>query len=334
MKLLSGLKTITTIQEGGVYKERWTCPSVDDPFPIGATAQTSFKDSAGAEIISIDGTFETPIAGGFRHLVFLEQPDVMSVVPNGATFEVIVTDELGPNYFKYGTVFRRQNFFPHSPAELTVYEPKRFTDTFQRPAGALGGRWRNLVGQPVIFDNVDFWTGGDGPNTVGPQWNFFTRYFTRYYVPFNGDSVDLSINVVDKGGGDTIVALCCNSEATSYLYARFTSLGTNETIELGIGHGPDIGPWGSPTGVLETQIESLPLVIPDDAMVNYKMRFDEATKEFAFYNSDYTTKIASWVDDADDVPHGKGYRYFAIGGNSGIFDSGVQIGYISASNIV
>lgn len=323
MKLLSGIKTITTIQEGGVYKERWTCPSVSDPFPTGATATTTFKDSAGGEILQIDGTFETPIPGGYRHLVFLEQPETMEVVPNGAAFEVIVTDTLGPNYFKYGTVFRRQNFFPHSPAELTTYEPKRYTDTFQRPPGALGGKWRNLLGQPKIFDNT-----GTLPNSVGPNWIFFSRYFTRYYVPFNGDSIDLSISAIDKGSGKTLVGICCNSEGTSYLYLMFDS--SNDTVTLGIGHGTDINTSAN----FEAQAGPAALVVPSAAVGNYKLRFDEATKDFTLYSSDFVTEILSWTDEDDLVPHGKGYRYFCLAGSAGLLDSGVQVSYVSAANIV
>lgn len=323
MKLLSGLKTITTIQEGGIYKERWTCPSVNDPFPEAATAQTIFKDSAGAEILRIDGDFQTPIPGGYRHLVFLEQPETMEPIPNGCAFEVIVEDEDGPNYFKYGTVFRRQNFFPHSPAELAVYEPRRYTDTFQRPAGALGGRWRNLLGQPRIFDN-----SGSLPNSVGPNWNFFSRYFTRFYVPFNGDSIDLSISAIDKGSGKTLVGICCNSDGTSYLYLMFDS--NANTARLGIGHGTDI----NTTSNFEHQVGPVTIDVPNTSVGNYKLRFDEATKEFAFYNSDYTVKHLTWIDEDDLVPHGKGYRYFCLAGNSGLFDSGVQVSYVSAANIV
>ena len=325
MKLLSGTKTITTLQAGGVYKERWTAPSSGDPFPTDATAQTIFRDSAGAEILTIDGTFETPVNGGYRYLIFKEQPDIMDVVPNGAGFEVIVTDVDGPNYFKYGTVFRRQNFFPHSPAELVAFEPKRYTDTFQRPPGALGGRWVRLLGQPRIFSN------GELDNSVGPNYNFFSRYFTRYYVPFNGDSIDLSISAFDKGNGQTLVAISCNSDGTSYLYAMFNA--NTEQLTMGIGHGTDINVGGN----FEAQAGPVALGVPgtaDGAPGNYKVRFDEATKEFAFYNSDYTVKHLSWVDEDDLVPHGKGYRYFAIAGNSTLFDSGVQISYISAANIV
>lgn len=323
MKLLAGTKTITTIQAGGIYKERWTCPAVADPFPADATATTTFKDSAGGDILTINGTFETPIPGGFRHLTFLEQPETMENVPNGAGFEVIVTDSQGPNYFKYGTVFRRQNFFPHSPAELVTYEPKRYTDTFQRPPGAIGGRWRTMLGQPRIFDNT-----GSIPNSVGPNWNFFSRYCARFNWPFNGDSIDLSISAVDKGSGKTLVGISSNSDCSSYLYVMFDS--SADTVTMGIGHGPDINTGAN----FDAQAGPTALVVPSAAVANYKLRFDEATKDFTMYNSDFTTQILTWNDADDLVPHGKGYRYFLIAGNSGIFDSGVQIAYISAANIV
>lgn len=331
LKMLSGTKTITTIQEGSAYKERWTCPSAGDPWPDGSSARQEFLDSSGAVIAEIEAE-----SVDNHYITFRNEYADVAAVPNGAGFRCYLddpNDTVGEHLVRYGSVFRRQVFFPHSPSEVSTYEPKRYTDTFQRPAGALGGKWKNLLGQPLIFDNTDFWTGEDGPNTVGPNNNFFTRYFTRYYVPFNGDSIDLSISVVDKGSGITVVPVCCNSDGTSYLYAGFRS-GSPETIELGIGHGTDLGTWLAPSDVLEPMVTPVTLTVADDAMTNFKLRFDEATKEFAFYNDDYTTKILSWVDEDDVVPHGKGYRYFAIAGNANLFDSGVQIGYISAANVV
>jgi hypothetical protein len=190
-----------------------------------------------------------------------------------------------------------------------------------------------LLGRPRIFDN-----SGSLPNSIGPEFNFFSRYFTRYYVPFSGDSIELSLNVIDKGSGNTLIALSCNSDGTSYIYAAFDSEGLFDTIvgggpdkiHLGIGHGTDINNLSN----FEPQTAAVSYPVSETAITNFKLRYDEATKEFGFYNDDYTTQYLSWVDSGDEVPHGKGYRYFAIAQNSSILDSGVQVSYISAANTV
>lgn len=316
--MLVGKKSITTMQDGGVYKERWTS-GWNDPFPMfNASAVTEFYDSAGGLILSIDGVVSD------REVTFLEQPEVVAVVPNGAGFRVVLTDDEGPHVIRYGTVFRRQLFFPNSPAEVLTFEPKRYTDTFQRPPGGLGGRWRTLLGRPLIFDNT-----GTIPNSVGPDYPFYSRYFTRYYQPFTGESVELSISCIDKGSGTTVVAICCNYDASSFLYASFHSASGNQ-VRLGFGTNKDIT---SQFG-LQPQVGPVSLTIPSNAVANYKMRYDDATKEMGLYNSDKTVKYLSWIDTSDFVPHGKGYRYFGIGSQSGLFDSGVQVAYISAANVV
>lgn len=327
LKMLSASKTITTIQEGSAYKERWVC-NPSDPWPTGSTARQEFLDSSGAVVAELVAE-----SVDSHYIVFRNPYEDVAAVPNGAGFRCFITDpasEVGEEMVRYGTVFRRQLFFPHSPSQVSTFEPKRYSDTFQRPPGALGGKWKNLLGRPKIFANTEwFGLGEDHPNTVGPEFNFFSRYFTRYYVPFNGDSIDLSISVADKGSGNTVVALSCNSDGSSYLYAMFHSSGTNQ-VSLGIGHGTDITVGAN----MEQRVAPVNVTVPTKDLVNFKMRYDEATKEFGFYNEDYTTKITSWVDLDDEVPHGKGYRYFAFAGSSTILDSGVQVGYISAANIV
>lgn len=111
MKFLVGQKTVTVMQSDGIYKERYTCPSAHDPFPEGSTPQIRFYDYAGSVILVIYGTYETPMAGGWQHLVFKEEPATVGVVPNGAAFKVLITDDDGVQVFKYGTVFRREPFF-------------------------------------------------------------------------------------------------------------------------------------------------------------------------------------------------------------------------------
>ena len=323
-------KTITTIQAGSVYRDRW--PLNYTP-PVGSTVRRVFFDSAGAELVSIDGT----VAG--RIVEFREPYSGIEMVPNGAGFYTYIhhagdgaADE---QMICYGTVFRRELTFPHSPAVLTSTVVKEFSDSFQRPQGAVGGRWKTLVGEPYIFDN------GADANTVGPRWSFFDRYFCYYYQPFNADTVELAISVTDKGPGKTIVTLCQNSAASSFLYLGFNSgewselVPPGETIELGYGTGPDVGPIGGTYDFLEPQIPLVDMPIPSlPSLTRFILRYDDTTGELAVYNSDKTVKHASWVDTGNVVPHGRGYRYFGVGGNAGLLNSGVQLAYINAQGTV
>jgi hypothetical protein len=315
-------KTVTRIQEKSVYKERWTLPH---ELPAGSTARQEFLDSAGALIAEVVGT----ISG--RYILF-EVPYVeVEQVPNGAGFYCFVHidgEDPGDEHMAfYGSVFRRQLTFPHSPARSAATVVRKLRDDFQRPAGSLGGKWKTLVGRPRIFDN------GSAANSVGPDYNFFSRYYTYYYQPFNSDTVDLAISAMDKGAGKTIVTICASATASSYLYLGWDS--DDNTAELGFGTSPDIGSIISPSSALQPQITPVALNVPDSPNLGrYRLRYDDVTKELAFYNSDLTVKYASWVDEDDYVPHGRGYRYVGIGGNSSLFNSGVQVAFLEAIDAV
>lgn len=314
-------KTVTYVQEGSVYKDRFVLPFEPD---YGSTVREVFLDSAGAQIGAdvvgeIDG----------RYIQFRVPYGEVEQVPNAANFYIylhLAGEDAGDEDLAfYGSVFRRQHVFPDSPALSASTVVHEFEDSFQRPAGAVGGRWKVLIGRPVIFDN------GANPNTVGPSYPFFSRYFMYYYQPFNADAVELSISARDKGDGTTIVTLCQNSSATSYLYVGFNSQAN--TVTLGYGDGPDIG-TGSGSGVLEPQITPVALTVPNPALGTYKIIYDDITNKLSLFNETGTTLIASWTDSGNIVPHGKGYRYFGVAGNAGFLNSGVEIAYIRAHGIV
>jgi hypothetical protein len=324
-------KTVTHIQAGSVYKHRWTVPF--DP-PVGASVRIEFLVSDGSTVATVDGEFDG------RYAKFYAPYSEVEVVPNGALFYVYMHIDGEPaedeHMLYYGSVFRREHVFPNSPAIASDTVVRQFEDSFNRPAGAVGGRWKVLVGRPVIFDNASWWSGYDGPNTVGPQYTFLSRYFMYYYLPFNDDSVELSVSATDKGSGKTIITLCQNSTASSYLYVGFDSAADPESIELGYGTGPDIGIIGGGYAALEPQVEDPGGIdIPgNNGMATFKIRYDDSTKKLGVYSDDYTTTFAEWVDTGNIVPHGRGYRYFGVGGNSGVLDSGVQIANLKAAGIV
>jgi hypothetical protein len=313
-------KTVTHIQDGSRYRDWYGLGTF---LPVGSTVRRVFLDSAGAQLAEVIGEIN-----GRRAEFDVDYAEV-EVVPNGAGFYTYVTvdGEDGETMLCYGTVFRRELTFPDSPAQSSSTVVKQYEDSFQRPQGQLGGRWKKLVGQPMIFDN------GDAPNTVGPNFNFFTSYFAYYYQPFNSDTVELAISATKKGNGKTIVTLCQTANASSYLYLGFN--GGSNTAELGFGTGPDIGPVGFPTSVLQPQVTGLAVTVPgSNVLAKYILRYDDDTKKLSFYNEDKTVLIGEWEDSGNLVPHGRGARYFGIGGNAGLFDSGVQVAFIKAQGVV
>jgi hypothetical protein len=318
-------KSITVLQQGSMYKEHWTLGS---PLPDGTTTRQEFRDSAGALITEITGTVD-----GYYVDFSVPYSDVEHV-PNGAGFYTYVQipedDPVDEHMIRYGTVFRRQLFFPDSPAIAVANIPRRYEDDFQRPAGPVGGRWVVLVGRPVIYDNTEWFSGDDHPNTVGNNFAFFTRYFMRYYQAFTSDTITLSISLTDKGAGSLVVAVSCASDGSSYQYVRFDGL-LNE-VELGIGSGPNVGLLAND---LDPQTEPISLEVPGDSgLGTYKVRYDDATGKLGLYNDDYSVTYTEWTDSSNLVPHGKGYRYFGIGGQSAVLLQGVQAAYIRAQDDV
>jgi hypothetical protein len=103
---------------------------------------------------------------------------------------------------------------------------------------------------------------------------------------------------------------------------------------LGYGTGPDIGTTSTSSGVLQPQITPVNLTVPSASAGTYKIRYDDTTGVLSLFNETATTLIASWADSGNIVPHGKGYRYFGVGGNAGFLNSGVEIAHIRAHGIV
>jgi hypothetical protein len=317
-------KTITTIQEGNVYKERFVEPAA---LPADTTVRMVFKDSSGADVAEITGYINTQN----NHYVEFNSPyaDVADV-PNGAGFYVYIhlsaDDPADEHMIRYGTVFRRQLSFPDSPAISTQNLPRVYEDSFQRPPGSPGGRWKYLVGQPII---VSSGFAGILQFLLSFLFSQYGAYFMRYYVPFAGDTITLRVTLLKKGDGMTVIALDCSSDGSSYLYVGFNA--TDDTVELGRGVGPDISVAGNLIPEMTPVAHTVPSTAPGG---NYKIRYDDVTKTLGLYNDDYTVEYATWTDTGNEVPHGKGYRYFAIGGTSEAEDSGIQVAYIKAQDDV
>lgn len=313
-------KATTTIQLESTYKEEFFLPA---PAPSGSTANIVFKNpgssTANATILGVvNGSsvwFETPY-------------EQVAMIKNGATFYCYVTvaGSSGQHLVAYGTTFRRQLTFPSPPANNLNY-----TDDFQRPPGQVGNRWETLVGRPEIFDNVGLF-GVDKPNTVGPKHDFFSRYFMRFYQPFRDDKINIKVNLSDKGEGHTFIAICGCMDMSSYLYAHFRTTSFNNFLRLGIGTGPDIGDNINPVNLTSMTNEVSVTISKDGYPTTFRVKYNENTKKLSVTNDAGDYEHLSWTDSDGIAPHGRGYRYFGVGGRASLLNSGIQVAYISATD--
>lgn len=317
-------RTITTIQEGSVYKERFILPHAIDS---SSDVRMEFKDSSGAIVAEIEGEVNATYG---HYIEFMVPYAEVETVPNGAGFNCYISlpdDSVGDEHMiRYGTVFRRQLSFPDSPATSFENLPRVYEDNFQRPAGSPGGRWKYLVGQPQLVNSGLL---GILSTLLSFLFSFYQAFFMRYYVPFSGDTITLNTTLVKAGAGKTAIAIACSSDGSSYLAAVFD--GGANTVQICRGLGPDL----SVSGNLIAESAAVSLTIATGGTgTQIKMRYDEVTKTLGVYNNNYTTEYVSWTDSADEVPHGKGYRYFAIGGTTSSEYLGIQVAYIKAQDDV
>lgn len=196
-----------------------------------------------------------------------------------------------------------------------------FSDSFQRPAGSVGSKWKVLVGHPQIYKN-------DGYSAVCPNVPFFNAYFVRYARPFTADTIDLGFSIIDRGLGTALISVCSASDAAAYLYAKFDSeLGSGNKVTLGVGKNPDINLANTK---LVDKTSVVTVTLPSNTPMQFRLKYNDASKKLSLHNGNSTTEYCAWTDSGNVAPHGRGFRYFGIGGRAGIFQSGLQIAGIDA----
>lgn len=196
-----------------------------------------------------------------------------------------------------------------------------FSDSFQRPAGLVGKKWKVLVGNPLIYKNNSY-------SSVAPNFALFSSYFIRYAKPFTSDSIDLGFTIIDRGLGAALVTVCSSSDASTYLYAFFDSeLGQGNRVTLGIGKNSDIN---SPSTVLSDKTTPITVTLSSNTPTGFRLKYNNTTAKLSLHNSTSTVEYCAWTDSGNLAPNGRGFRYFGFGGRAGILNSGLQIAGVDA----
>jgi hypothetical protein len=281
-------------------------------WPDNAEVYTVFYDSSGSTIATIDGAVTD------SGITFDVDPEDVDMIPAGAGFETFLVDGQGrPFKLRYGQVIRKEATFFTPLARSSKALALQFSDNFSTRTGLVGSRWEILDGRPTIFDNSD----DEDPNAVGPNGIFGSRAAMRFQSELNTDSWLMSVRLLNPGAGKTIIAGGCNATMTTGLFVQFESGTLSNYIHVGTGSGPY---------TMTDQIADVAHTVTNNTV--YKIRYDDDTKVFSVLNSDMSTTLASWEDEAGIVPKGQGYRHFAASWQASLTSSGIQLVSISVQD--
>lgn len=270
-------------------------------WPDGAAAEAIFYDSSGGQLAIVQGTV-CPSA-----INFAAGPDVMDLVPNGANFEIFITDIYGDPYqIRYGKVVRREAEFLSGPPS-SVTQPVQFNDSW--PTTGLRSSWLGLPPAPkmLVHDN----SGDSLPNGIGAPTVLLgtSDAVMRWYRPLNSDSAQVKVNMLDQhsyiiaGYARFYVILGADQALNSYVAVEFEAtlgVGHVNTVYFGTGNSPrGIDRVGSP---MTTTIGSS----------QFTIGYDDSTDTLSVYKGTDLTPLGSWEDVGHSVPHGPGFRYPAL----------------------
>lgn len=318
--------SVVVLSRGGTWAPRPQDPPylIADPglpWPAGATATARFYDTKGAQIGSdIAGTVTTTA------ISFDSDPAVVDLVPNGANFEVFLTDSGTTYQIRHGRVVRREASFFDSPAVSSTFTALQFTDTF--PTLGLRSSWKPMAGTTIIHDN----SGVSLPNGAGPAQVAIgeAQSSIRWYAPLNGNSVRVKVKLLNRHntslGSDFShlnVILCAAQDFSTWIGVRFTMSDAENGIRFETGTGPL-------SATLQTGNIANSVADNDE----YTIYYDDATATTGVYKGVDTTPLGTWTDSSSVVPHGPGYTYTGIFWDTSQLSDGLQLAYWSAKDDV
>lgn len=273
-------------------------------WPSGASAYIVFTDTAGAQLHRLDGDVYPD-----RIEFFGESAD-MDELPNGTNFEIYLEDDDGTHQIRHGKVIRTEVTYTTPPSQVS-YTPLSFSDSFQRTA--LGRKWQPVWGRTKIHNN----TGLSLPNGVAVENAFFNESAIRFWQEFSSDSIEVGVTVVNP--------LNLQAGKTGFIIGADINMtcGLVMQLETGISNNfLHIGTLDGPTTVIH-RTSPVPNVTANHDY--YRIRYIDSTKTIAIYKGTSLAPMATWVDETEMLPKGKGYRHFGMNFEASLFTQGIQV---------
>lgn len=272
-------------------------------WPAGAACYTSFTNTAGTELASIDADSVTA-----SEIRFVATADVVDAIPAGSNFETYIETDEGPALIRYGKVIRREAEFFDAPALQFTQTALNYTDSF--PTLGLRSNWKAVAGRTKVYDNTAF---GQPFGVSANAALFFAQSAIRWDTPLNSDTVKSRIVLLNQGAGRCTQIVCADQRLTSGLAVQFDS--SINKINIGTITGPT------------TIIAQIPPITHTVADLNdYTVTYDDLTHVLAVYQGTNLTPLGSWTDSLGAVPHGPGYRYAGFSFDTGfLFSPGVEV---------
>lgn len=277
-------------------------------YPDGSEAQLVFTDGAGITLLILDGDFSSR-----KGIAFQADPATVAGITAGTNFVLYLTlpgmDQVA---LRYGTVLRLQPSYPLAlPTDTS--SARQFTADFS--GGFLGPQWVSMGGLSglSIHDNSLF----SLPPTMGPNFAFFSKVATRWYMPLNGDSVSVEVAVLRLGQGafgfgTFNIIVCADSQFNNYMGVQIyvDVVPSNSHVQAITGTGPTT--WDLQGTPISNQVAN------GDT---YSVKYDALSGVLSLYKGTNLSPLLTWVDIGGVVPIGPGFRYTGLSWQNSLFQA-------------
>lgn len=321
---------VLELNRGNTCVYVYTLPGIVS-FPDGTTGTLSLYNQSGQSL----GIWAGTVSG--NTITFTQPASVANLVPAGTswTLTALYPDSTNPTMLAQGTVVRNEAPFPSLPPTSTT-QTVNYSYTFST-TGSLGDPAFNILsGVPVVYDNSSL----SLPNACAagsPEAAILNDDITEitsdgpwaqaamlYYAPLGSDNVNLTYQAVQGNGvlgGITYVVICSAydmSTCAAFWHQQWASGFTNE-VGIAVGSGPTTFTTKATADYTTTSLDT------------FTASYNAASNTYALYVGTNPTPLVTWVDGANAVPHGPGFRYVGFSFQSAFLAPGVEIAnwYIS-----
>lgn len=303
------------------YEPPYTLPDPGCAWPDGATAQIVFNDNTGAQLVTVAATV-TPAGITFTPT----GPTIMDQIPNGANFELFVTDAAGnPYQIRHGKVIRKEAQYLQAPADATLQQ-LQFADSW--PTTGLRSTWVKMAGTPTVLDN----SGSSLPNSVGVPGGAAAL---RWYRQLNGNNFRVVFTILDLHN------TAPNSSSRLRIFGA-----ADQYFTTGVGF--ELADVVNGSGVRTQSVAPILVTGPTTvayqatatthAFANgdeYTLDYDDETQTVTLYaGSNEAVMLAGWEDTGGVIPHGPGYRFLGMSWSNSSSNNGLQVSNWAAADYV